>query len=59
MGRKRGVHIVRVKKLPEFAELFIIKFTRSKCRYARVRIGVATGATDELDAAIKFKRRNK
>ena len=58
MGKKRGVHITGVKELPQFRGLFIVEFARSKCKYARVRMG-AVQATDELGAAIKFKRRKQ
>ena len=58
MGKKHGVHIVGAKELSEFRGLFIVEFTRAKCKYARVRMG-AVQATDELDAVIKFKRQRK
>jgi hypothetical protein len=55
MGKKRGVHVVGVKRIFEAPNFFTITFKRSKCRYARVH-KAHTIAKDELDAYMVVKQ---
>lgn len=56
MGKKRGVHIVEVSKALTWASFFLVKFKRSKCRYAPAR-ETCVVAKDELDAYRKVKEK--
>lgn len=64
MGRKRGVHVVGVEKFSrgpmrdrwEGKRLFIVTFTKSRCKYAKTRQGLVR-AKDEIDALMRAKGR--
>ena len=52
MGKKRGVHVVRVESALNWSSYYIVEFKRSKCRHAPTHVAYVR-ARDELDAYIK------
>lgn len=57
MGWKNGTHIISVERL-DFGGFYIIEWKANKCKYAKVYKSWASGV-DELDAALKFKRKRE
>jgi hypothetical protein len=52
MGKKRGVHVVRVESAFGWSTYYMVEYKRSKCRHAKTYCAYVR-AKDELDAYMK------
>jgi hypothetical protein len=58
MGKKRGMHIVKVERLYHKADYFTVTYKHSKCRHART-YQTYVKAIDELAAYMQLKAFHK